>query len=464
MNSTERAFSEKTSSLIGKDAKVIVAFSGGCDSLALLALCRNTMDPKDITAVYVNHRLRDPRELESEIRLNRTNCGTLGVDLVVRELDEGEVRDLATQRGGGTEEAARILRYRVLEQERRRAGAQWILTAHHRQDQAETILMRIANGSPSTTLAGIREKDDARHLARPLLAFTRAELEQYNTALGLSWSTDSTNADSRYSRNAVRNNLMPGIRAVWSGVEDALVRLGEEAARLNGDATQSNTQKGISLPYNLAGFGPCKAAERMSILFHLWDSVFPDRELSMTLVSRVLDAVADYEENGNDSTVGAGGGLFTLYHGKLYITDPEEDRTYGSFRLGIVPGEPRTAALPGGLVFRCADDAARSAQDHGMDEQHLLRMDSSLFSGQAFLRFAREGDKIHLKGGRKTVGRLLQDMGIPAVMRCRIPVLEDSEGICAVFGSCLGGRDRISVKFRTSLARNGFPLYIVSKG
>ena len=464
MNSTERAFSERTSSLIGKDAKVIVAFSGGCDSLALIALCRNTMRKDGITAVYVNHRLRDPRELETEIRLNRSNCEALGVNLVVRELDEGAVRALATQRGGGIEEAARILRYRVLEQERQRVGARWILTAHHKQDQAETILMRIANGSPSTTLSGIMEKDDARHLARPLLPFTREELEQYNTALGLVWSTDSTNADSRYSRNAVRNSLMPGIRAVWTGVEDVLVRLGEEAARLNVSVAQHHIQEGISLPYDLAGFGPCKTAERMAILFSLWDSVFPDRELSMTLVSRVLDAVADHEATGRDSTVGAGGGLFTLYHGKLYLTDPEEDRIYSSFRLEMVPGETRTAGLPGGLVLRCSDDAARYAQDHGMEEQHLLRMDSSLFNGQTVLRFAREGDKVRLKGGCKSVGRLLQDMGIPAVMRCRIPVLEDAGGICAVFGSWCGGRDRISVKFRTSLARNGFPLYIVSKG
>ena len=91
-------------------------------------------------------------------------------------------------------------------------------------------------------------------------------------------------------------------------------------------------------------------------------------------------------------------------------------------------------------------------------------MDPSLFQGKTVIRFAKDGDKIRLKGGWKTVGRLLQDMGIPAFLRCRVPVLEDESGICAVFGSAFGGKDRICVKFRTSIAPNRFPLYIVSKG
>ena len=459
MNSTERAFSEKTSSLIGKDAKVIVAFSGGCDSLALLALCRNTMDPKDITAVYVNHRLREKGELEAEIRLNRENCRTLGINLIIRELDEGGVEALAAQRGGGTEEAARILRYRILEEERHRAGAIWILTAHHLQDQAETILMRIRSGSPSTTLTGIREKDDARHLARLLLQSTREELERYNNENNLQWSTDSTNTDARYSRNAVRNDLMPAIRDIWSGAEQALTELGKEAEKLNGS---QNTQP--TNPYGIAALTDKTTSERMAVLFSLWDSVFTDRELPMTLMSRVLDAISEYEENGRDSTVGAGGGIFTLYHGKLYLTDPEEDRTYSTFCISIDPGTPQEKTLPGGLVFRTHEQAEGHAKQVKADEEKLLRLDNSLFNGETILRFAREGDRIKVKGGWKTLGRLLQDMGIPAVLRCRIPVLEDRDGICAVFGSCYGGRDRIAVKFRSSLARIGFPLYIVSKG
>ena len=475
MNSTERAFSERIRTLIGENPKVLVAFSGGCDSLALLALCTAVLDKGTIKAVYVNHRLRDAGELEKEISLNKTNCEKLGVDLIVRELDEGEVAALAARRGGGTEEAARILRYRILEEERKLTGSSWILTAHHMQDQVETILMRLSNGSPSTTLSGIREKDEKRHLARPILGFSRAELEEYNRSMNLEWSTDSTNSDACFSRNAVRNDVIPAIRDIWSGFEKAILQLGENARVCNegnegNQAYQSNQRNqgnqvlSVSLPYNLSDFAGKSAAQRMAVLFGLWDDVFGERELPMTLVARVLDAIADYEQEGTDATVGANGGIFTLYHGKLYLTDPEEENRYREFYAEFNAEQPQTISLPGNLIFRSGRNAEEYLKAKGSEDSLALRMDPGLFNGRAIIRFASEGDRIRLKGGWKNVCRLLQDMGIPKVLRCRVPVLEDQDGICAVFGTAQGGRDRICVKFRTSLAANGFPLYIVSKG
>lgn len=478
MNSTERAFSEKTISLVGENTQVLVAFSGGCDSLALLALCAATLGKTRVNAVYVNHRLRPADELQKEISLNTVNCRKLGVPLAVCELDEGEVASLAAQRGGGTEEAARILRYRILEKERQRTGSTWILTAHHRQDQVETILMRLSNGSPATTLGGIKEKDESRHLVRPLLGFSRAELEEYNRGLGLEWSNDSTNSDACFSRNAVRNDVIPAIRAIWPGFEDTVLKLGKEAGVCYGGNQDSSGNKGnkgnqgnqgnqvpsISIPYNLSAFAGMSAAQRMAVLFCLWDGTFGERELPMTLMARVLDAVADYLEDGKDLTVGANGGIFTLHHGRLYLTDPEEDEKYRDFCVHIDAGESQTLTLPDGLTFRSGTDALEYLKANGIPDDTALRMDPGLFRGRTVIRFAKEGDRIRLKGGWKTVGRLLQDIEIPKVLRCRIAVIEDEEGICAVFGKAEGGRDRICVKFRTSLARNDFPLYIVTKG
>ena len=472
MNSTERAFSERIIPLVGENTQVLVAFSGGCDSLALLALCAATLGKTCVDAVYVNHRLRPADELKKEISLNTVNCRKLGVPLAVCELDEGEVASLAAQRGGGTEEAARILRYRILEKERQRTGSTWILTAHHRQDQVETILMRLSNGSPATTLGGIKEKDESRHLVRPLLGFSRAELEEYNRGLGLEWSNDSTNSDACFSRNSVRNDVIPAIRAIWPGFEDAVFKLGEEAGMCNegnqgssgNQGNKGNQVPSISIPYDLSAFAGMSAAQRMAVLFCLWDGTFGERELPMTLMARVLDAVADYLEDGKDATVGANGGIFTLHHGRLYLTDPEEDGKLAGFCVQIDAEKSRTVILPTGRTFRSGTDALEYMKTNGIPDDTALRMDPGLFRGRSVIRFAKEGDRIRLKGGWKTVGRLLQDMGIPKVLRCRIAVIEDEEGICAVFGKAEGGRDRICVKFRTSLARNDFPLYIVTKG
>ena len=87
MNSTEKAFSEKLLPLLPDGAKVIVAFSGGCDSLALLSMCVSVLERGRVLPVYVNHNLRPQDELEKEIGLNRYNCSLLGVKLTERTLE-----------------------------------------------------------------------------------------------------------------------------------------------------------------------------------------------------------------------------------------------------------------------------------------------------------------------------------------------------------------------------------------
>ena len=112
-------------------------------------------------------------------------------------------------------------------------------------------------------------------------------------------------------------------------------------------------------------------------------------------------------------------------------------------------------------MFRIGSDAEKEAKAMENPER-ALRLDPRRFDGKVRIRFAREGDMIRLKGGSRMVLRLLQDMKIMPGHRCRVPVLEDGNEVCAVFGAVYGGRDRICVKFITSLARNSFPLYIVS--
>ncbi len=453
MNSTERAFSEKLDSLISDGAKVLVAFSGGCDSLALLCLCTSTLGAGRVSPVYVNHRLRPDLELQSEIALNRSNCETLGLELIVRDLDEGEVKRLAETRGGGIEDAARALRYKVLEDERVRTSSSFILTAHHRQDQIETLMMRLSKGSPISSLRGIAARDDERHLVRPLLNFNRVELEQYLISKNLKWSTDSTNSDAYFQRNSIRNDVIPQIKAIFPDYENCIINLGKQAEALS--------------DVNLSSIGPCvevsvfngiNPVARSLVLFSMWNSVFKDREMPMSLAERVLEAV----EADEDSTIGSSGGVFFKYHGCLYLTDPSEDSRFSSFDRILDADIDKDIALPGGLVFHMGLDI--EPEKFGIPESKALRFDISKTRGAVHLRFAREGDRIRLRNGAKMVLRLLQDMKIPAPLRCRVPVMVDDDGVCAVFGSPFGGRDRICAKFVTSLARNQFPLYIVSKG
>ncbi len=441
--------------MVPDSGKLLVAFSGGCDSLALLSLCVSSIGAGRTVPVYVNHNIRDKAELKAEISLNIDNCKALGLDLIVRTLEEGAVKALSDRRKGGTEDAARTLRYEILEEERLRNGCEYILTAHHRQDQIETIVMRLRAGSPMTSLKGISSVDENRHLLRPLLGFSRQELESYLEDKGLRWSTDSTNSDAQFRRNEVRNIIIPRMKAICPGFEDIVLDLGEQARGICGlNGLESDSDK-LEIPK----LSQMDLAGRTLAIFSMWDHVFPGKSLPMTLVSRVLDAIAD----GVDCTVGSNMAIFTLYHGVLYLTDPAEDAVYQYFESEFDPSGD-CIDLPGGMRLHVGQGASGQAYSEGISEDLALRLDPKLFKGRALVRFARVGDRIRLKGGARMVLRLLQDMGVPAPLRTRVPVIVDDEGLCAVFGTVFGGRDRICVKFRTSLARNGFPLYIVSKG
>ncbi|MBO4394166.1 MAG: tRNA lysidine(34) synthetase TilS [Spirochaetales bacterium] len=459
MNTTEKAFSEAISSYVDSSSKVLVAFSGGCDSLALLALCTSILGPKRCVAVYVNHNIRDKAELEKEIALNKENCRKLGVKLIVRTIDDGLVKRLSELRKGGIEDAARAIRYEILQEERQNESCTLILTAHHRQDQIETVVMHLQKGSPMTSLRGISVYDQTRRILRPLLGFSRAELESYLNSKGLEWSTDTSNEDQSFRRNLIRHSIIPQISQTWPGFDDAMLDLGYQA-----EVEYSKALKEVGFcerpDMDLDRILSMGLVARTVALFGMWDHVFAESELPMTLLDRVLDAICEKR----DCTIGSNMAIFSIYHGRLYLTNPKEDEMYSGFEVRFDPSVTQAFDLPGGMRFMTGTEASACVKTCKLDESALLRMESSAFGPNPRLRFARVGDVIRLKSGNRMVMRLLQDMKVPQPLRFRVPVIEDDEGICAVFGTVFGGKDRICVKFRTSLAPNSFPIYIVSKG
>lgn len=451
MNSTERVFSDRLLPLLNDDAKVIVAFSGGCDSLALLCLTVSCLGKERVVPVYVNHNLRPCEELRNEISLNRINCDTLGLELVVRTLKEGEVASLAQTRGGGVEDAARILRYRILQEELSSRQASFILTAHHRQDQIETILMKLSAGSPATSFRGISGLDRNRHIIRPLLDFNRSELEGYLKEKGLVWSNDSTNSDAYFKRNLIRNEALPKIQAIWKDSDSSVLKISDQ---VNAELSELEQKEFETERIDLGAFAGKSVLQRMTMLFFMWDYVFGEKELPMSLVDRVMRAI----ERGEDCSEGSNGALFSIYHGTLLLTDQEQDEVFGRFEFSFDPSESQCIQLPSGLCLKSGSHAENLGDDRS------VRLDPAAFGPNVRIRFARQGDRIRLKDGSKLVKRLLQDMGIPAELRCRVPVIADDDEVCAVFGRVYGGKDRICVKFRTSIAAKPFTLYIVSKG
>lgn len=191
-----------------KGARIVVGLSGGMDSVALLHCLRSLRAEGDwqISAVHIHHGLRGA-DADADAAFAADFAAGLGIPCAVRRVD---VRAEAKRRGIGEEEAGRLLRYALLREE---AGADGrIAVAHHEQDQAETVLMRLCRGTGLRGLAGMRPVRE--QICRPLLYCSRADILRYCTENALSWREDATNRTERYTRNKLRLRVLPLLREI----------------------------------------------------------------------------------------------------------------------------------------------------------------------------------------------------------------------------------------------------------
>jgi tRNA(Ile)-lysidine synthase len=211
-----------------RDVTVLVAVSGGPDSLALLRGLRTlkTAGEGRLVAAHVNHQLRGAESDEDE-RFVRQQCEALGLPC---EVGRSSVAEIADAQGDGIEAAARQARYEFLTETAHHVGARFVATGHTADDQAETILHRILRGTGIAGLAGsprTRALSPATTLIRPLLAVRRAEVLAYLDRLGQPFRNDVSNADPRFTRNRIRHELLPQLARQFNpNVVEALLRLG----------------------------------------------------------------------------------------------------------------------------------------------------------------------------------------------------------------------------------------------
>lgn len=215
------------------DVTVLVAVSGGSDSVALLRAMTALKGggPGRLLAAHVNHQLRgDDSEADEAFVVEL--CRGLGLPC---EVHRARVEQLAADSSDGLEAAARSVRYDLLGQAACRVGARYVVTAHTADDQAETILHRILRGTGIGGLSGIARARTLgpATLLRPLLGLRRARLLGYLEDLGQPYRVDASNDDARFTRNRIRHELLPELAARYNpGVIDALLRLGSLAGEV----------------------------------------------------------------------------------------------------------------------------------------------------------------------------------------------------------------------------------------
>jgi tRNA(Ile)-lysidine synthase len=303
--------------------RVTVAFSGGLDSTVLLAaLCRLEL-PQPIRAAHVDHGIH-PQSAEWSAHCARVAAAFGAAFVAVRVAVDRSA-------GQGLEAAAREARYRALGE--LLAPDEWLLTAHHGDDQLETLLLRLLRGTGVRGLRGIIPfaPFGVGSLGRPLLTRTRAELRAQALAWTLSWIEDPSNREPHHDRNYLRLHVLPALLARWPEAANRAERLAEQmgdAERLL-DAVAAEDARPLAAPWHVprALLAALEPARQRNLLRHLLRAVglaVPSARKLEELRGALLAAHAD-----SHALVGWPGGEGRIFRDALYLGGP------------LPPGSPR---------------------------------------------------------------------------------------------------------------------------
>lgn len=426
-----------------RGAKLIVGLSGGADSVALLHLLHSFQEEEDwhITAVHIHHGLRG-READEDARFAEDFCASLGIPCVVKEYD---VAKEAKSRGLGEEETGRILRYAAF---REAAGIEGrIAVAHHRKDQAETVLMRLCRGTGLTGLTGMSPvRGD---ICRPLLFCDREEIEQYCQENHLPWREDATNQQEKYTRNKLRLRVLPLLEEINP---KAVAHIAETASLLAAEEDFLEQQAEaffaqVKLPS--AGEEVRLSRERLKALHPAMQRRVLRKAMGTFLQADVSQAqIAAMEEllekeTGKSRNFPAGIRAENRYD--ALVLSRKRERQAEGFCYELPVGEE--VLIPEAGIAVCASFHEKKVEISGETCTNVFDYDKIKYT--LFCRSRRAGDWIPLAQGRKKIKDLFIDEKIPRDWRAAYPLITMGEEVLWVPGlraSAAAGVDEQTVR------------------
>ncbi len=430
--------------LLSNGDAVLVALSGGPDSVALLHLLTRLRRSSSLKlhALYINHGLR-PRQALLEEKFCRELCRRWHVGFQVVRAD---IPALAKKRKVGFEEAARDFRYRTLEESAIELSCDKIALGHQADDQVETILFRMLRGTGRTGLLGIPVKRGK--IIRPLIEIPRAEILRYLNRRRISYCLDSSNADLDYRRNYLRHKLLPEIRErVNPNVDRALCDLSElisaEEEFLAG--MSSRVFHKIARP---SPGGKLMLDLQIYLEYPLWLRRRVVRSALAELAQgrsgpdkEVIDRIDSAAQVGLGS-LSAGGGVQVeiarqqiIFKGPARVAVPRE-----------MPIDNRWVSLGGfGIDIRARAGRRRGGKLKREKRSPKVTLDRAQICLPLNVRSIRPGDQFVPLGmtGRKKVGDYLTDRKVPVARRDEIPVVCDDKGIVWLVGFEIADRVKI---------------------
>ena len=413
---------------------VMVAVSGGPDSVALLHLLvrLSTIVGFRVHAAHCDHGLRGAESAE-DARFVRRLGEAWGVPVTVGCVPSGTIR----ARGRGLQAAARDARYAVLSQTADETGARWVATAHTADDQAETVIMRWVRGGGLAGLAGIPAV--RAPYIRPLLGVRRCEVESYLSEIGVAPRRDPSNHDPRFLRVAVRDTVLPALRALNPRVVETI---GRTAALVAEDAAwlERCAEEHLARLVRDAGDGWIELTRaevarldpvlRRRVIRHALTRI---RDAAAGLSFEVIESVSCRAASNQPGCLPVGLGLVAEFGAGRIRLAVESAGRRAPMASVVLPWEGERELPEWGLVLTVRTEAGG---EWSVEPQEAA-FDIDRLPGILAIRGRRPGDAFYPEGmrGRKRLQDFLVDTRVPRWRRDAVPLLAAGDELLWVIGA-----------------------------
>ena len=420
-------------------SSILVGLSGGGDSVALTSALLELRERLGVrvVAAHLNHRIRGA-ESDRDEEFVRAMCSRLGVELIVERADvlgaiSGYVANL--------EERAREVRHDFLSRAADRAAADFVALGHHRDDQAETVLMRLMRGAGATGMAAMAERGPGR-LIRPMLSISREEIRDYLDARGIPFLEDSSNSSRDILRNRIRVELLPMLEREYApGLAGRLAELAGEMRSLDELVVSIASRELAAMrtgggALDVAGFGALnRAVQAAAIRLYVAERIGSLRKFSRAHIEAIRELILD---GGPSASIDLPGGwraerqynFLQLVNDQRRIAAGAQLRSVSDRFSVAIAADGVTIVEAAGFKFEASTMAASAASMP--DSLSVAMFDAAKIADAGMIaRNFIEGDRLHPIGmrGRRKVHDVFVDRKLPRARRGSFPVVMVGDSI-----------------------------------
>ncbi|MCH2043373.1 MAG: tRNA lysidine(34) synthetase TilS [Saprospiraceae bacterium] len=438
-----RRYIEKQGLFTLLEDRILLAVSGGIDSVVMAQLCWAA--GVDFGIAHCNFNLR-AKESDQDAEFVAQLAEELDAPFYIRSFD---TEKFAKQHNLSIQKAARLLRYEWFESIRQAEAYDYIATAHHINDSIESILMNLTNGCGIKGLRGIAPKQEQLHVVRPLGFLSKTDIQEYAQTENIAYREDSSNHSTKYTRNKVRHLIIPQLKALNPSLETTFyqnIQHFQEAVYLYNEALNSwkervCTKQGEELHIEIAPLQSYPA--RYTLLFELLNPYGFNR----TQIYQIIEALA--------------GGAGALYHSSNYtllrdrthlIVAPRSAYTFES--IEIFDLSQQTVEI-GQFKFSLEQKMYMPNQDFKLSkDSRCAHVDLAKLKFPLRFRMWKSGDYFYpmgMHGARKKVSKLFKDLKLNLLEKSKTVIIESDQDIVWVTPHRLDERFKINLQEETKV-------------